>query len=258
MNTAEYTAFRLPRDKSGNYAGLSQETGLTATPQVSDVACSVGGSRWQGIGQGDLNTGLTTSNSSAAEHNRDGIGYTFFSFPNVTAYADSASFGYLTINGVDPIWAVYGSTYDSGENGHAGQLPGQVDLTACSGKFPCSERKIWKGGYSYPNLRNGSYKQWAMIRLIGVSGTPWTNAKALVTFAQTSVVTTVPDFVPFAAVTGSVTDPGLKVLRSHYTQQGVTPNNQTDLGGEEGGCIEATGSLATKLVSREFGCAVGP
>jgi len=260
MNTAEYTAFRFPRGSGGGFAGLSQETGLTGLATVSDEPCTVGGSRWQGIGQGDLNFGLSNSNSSAAEHNRDGIGYTFFSYGNVSGFADNSTFRYLTINGADPIWDVYASTYDPGENGNAGQLPGQADLTLCALKFPCSEKKIWKGGLSYPNLRNGTYRQWAMIRLIGDTGSvPFNNAKALSTFAQASVVTTVPDFVPFAAVTGAVTDPGLKLLRSHYNQAGVVaPNNQTDIGGEEGGCIQALGSVALHLVQREFGCAVGP
>jgi hypothetical protein len=68
-------------------------------------------------------------------------------------------------------------------------------------------------------------------------------------------VNTVPDFVPSAA---SGTDKGLALLRAHYTQAGVAPVMGTvDKGGEEGGCIVPLGSVATKLVQRAQGCAIG-
>ena len=255
MNTAEYNFFRFPRDASGNYDlvnGASQETGLTGTEPVNGVACTSGGKRYQGIGQGELNKFILNSNTLFGV---DGIGYTFFSYPNVSSLADNSNYGYLTVNGVDPIWHVYGSKYDAGQSATPGNLPGTADLpAACAGAFPCAEAKIWTGGESFPNLRNGSYRAWAMIRIIS-DGTALTNAKALVTSTQASVVSTVPDFVPAVA---SAPDKGLALLRSHYTQQGVVPNNTTEKGGEEGGCILPAGDAATKLVSRAAGCVVGP
>ena len=255
MNTAEYGFFRMPRDSSGNYDlvnGASQEKGLTKIEPVNGVACTTGGKRYQGIGQGELNKFIQNSNTLFG---LDGIGYTFFSYGNVSALADNANYGYLTVNGVDPIWQVYGAKYDAGQSATPGNLPGTADLpAACAGAFPCAEVKIWTGGESFPNLRNGSYRQWAMIRLIS-DGTALINAKALVTSTQASVVSTVPDFVPAVA---STTDKGLQILRAHYTQEGVAPSNTLEKGGEEGGCILPAGSTATKLVMRQPACVVGP
>lgn len=255
MNTAEYGFFRMPRDSSGNYDlvnGASQEKGLTGTEPVNGVACTTGGKRYQGIGQGELNKFILNSNTLFS---LDGIGYTFFSYGNVSSLTGNANYGYLTVNGIDPIWQVYSSKYDAGQSATPGNLPGTADLPAsCAGAFPCAESKIWTGGESFPNLRNGSYRQWAMIRLIS-DGTALTNAKALVTSTQASVVSTVPDFVPAAA---SGTDKGLQLLRAHYTQEGVAPSDSAEKGGEEGGCILPAGSTATKLVMRQPGCVVGP
>ena len=106
---------------------------------------------------------------------------------------------------------------------------------------------------SFPNLRNGSYRAWSTLRVVS-NGTPLTNVKLLVTGAQTYVVNTVPDFVP--AVKVGSTDPGLTLLRSHYTQGGVAPINVAstgDKGGDQGGCIltstgvTTTSDLTTKL-----------
>ena len=265
MNTAEYTTFRLPRDAAGNYAGVSQETGLTGLNPVSNQPCTVGGARYRPIGNGDeTNFILHSADGTKTVVGQDGIGYFFFSYGNIKSLSHSTKYGYLQINGVDPIWEVYGSTYDPGEaivQGlfGSGSLPNSSsDLpAACPGNvFPCPETTIWKGGLSFPNLRNGSYRQWTMIRLVGQTGsTSLTAAQALVTSAQSSVVSKVPDFVP-AVLTGA--DPGLKLLRSHYTQDGVAPKNSgPDAGGDEGGCIQPSGSVATKLVQRDPGCAVG-
>jgi hypothetical protein len=255
MNTAEYTFFRLPRNSSGIYDlvnGASQETGLTGKEPVNGVACKIGGKRYQGIGQGELTKFVQNSN---ALFGVDGIGYVFFSYGNVSSIADNANYGYLTVDGVDPIWQVYGTKYDPGQSATLGNLPGTPDLpAACAGAFPCAESKIWAGGESFPNLRNGSYRQWAMVRVIS-DGTALANARALIASAQASSVTTSPDFVPAVA---SAPDKGLALLRSHYTQQGVVPVNATDKGGEEGGCILPLGDTATKVVMREPSCVVGP
>jgi len=257
MNTAEYTTFRLPLGSGGNYGGVSQETGLTGLTKASSVPCTVGGVRRSGIGTGEEVKFILNSNTATLD-NRDGIGYAFFSYGNVSSIAGSANFGYLTVDGIDPIWQLYGTTYDPGQSSIAGALPKTSDLpSGCvggAGAFPCAESVIWKGALSYPHVRDGSYRQWCVIRLIS-DGTSFTNAQALIASTQASVVNTVPDFIP-AAATGS--DPGLKLFRSHYTQQGVAPaNNPTDKGGEEGGCIVPITSKATKLVQRNTGCAQG-
>jgi hypothetical protein len=275
MNAAEYTAFRLPRNAAGNYAGVSQETGLTGLQPVSNVACGGGGARYRAIGTGDEISFIHDSNNPAkVAVAQDGIGYYFFSYGNNSKLAHSANYGYLQINNVDPIWELYGSSYDPGEAlvqaaVGSGALPNATtDLpAACAGAFPCSETNIWKGKMSFPNVRNGSYRQWIMVRVIGSTGSaPLTAAQALVTSAQLGVVASVPDFIPaVATVSGTFTDPGLKLLHSHYTQNSPgytkTPVNQgaTEAGGDEGGCIEPIGSTAVGLVYRDPApCAVGP
>lgn len=256
MNTAEYTAFRFPRDASGNYDlvnGASQETGVNSANPVNNLACGVSGSRYSVIGTGEEVKAVKNSTTNPGV---DGIGYTFFSYGNISSIASNANYSYLTVNGVDPIFAAYGSTYDPAEPTTAGELPGTANLpAACAGAFPCSETQMWAGHQSFPNIRNGSYRQWALVRLVS-TGTALANARTLITSAQASSVTTVPDFIPAAASSG---DKGLPLFRSHYTQEGVAPaNNPTDKGGEEGGCIIANGSVATKLVQRAGGCVVGP
>jgi hypothetical protein len=97
---------------------------------------------------------------------------------------------------------------------------------------------------SFPNLRNGSYRAWSTLRIVS-NGTPLANAKLLVTGAQTYAVNTVPDFVPALKV--GATDPGLTLLRSHYTQEGVLPVNIAttgDKGGDQGGCILTSSNIA--------------
>ena len=266
MNTAEYTAFRLPRDSAGNYDtvnGASQETGIGtfgisgSTVTVSALPCTTGGNRYRSVGQGDETSFVQNSTTN---YGVDGVGYIFFSYGNVKALADSPNYGYFEIDGVDPIWQLYGSTYDPGQPTVSGELPTQADLpTTCAGGahlFPCAESKIWAGGQSFPHVRDGSYRQWIMVRLIGQTGSAsLTAAGALITSAQAAAVTTIPDYVPAVA---SGTDGGLHLLHSHYTQDGVAPSNALEKGGDVGGCILPAGSTATKLVYRDPSCVAGP
>src|SRR6202043_2489266 len=94
----------------------------------------------------------------------DGIGYTFFSYGNVSSIANNPAYGYITLNNVDPIFASYGpqsstgAGYDTGQPASAGTLPAAATLPAsCGTAFPCAENQIWTGGLSFPNLRNGTY-----------------------------------------------------------------------------------------------------
>lgn len=288
-NGAEYTAFRLPRDASGNYAGKSQYTGWndgagnglgTVAHPGFEIACTAGGDRSMVVGNGDETNFIRDSNSATimgAGNALDGIGYMFFSYGNVSAFKDNTQYSYLQISGMDPIWEKYTEKVDPAQPAVAGELPGAADLPnlAPSGLgggclvsgvlgFPCPETRMWKGQLSFPSVRSGQYRQWIIARLFGATGsTPLVNAQALVTSAQASAVTTVPDFIPVAAVTATIsgvafTDPGVKLLRSHYTQDGVAPANLApDAGGDEGGCILAPKSTATKLVQRETGCVLG-
>jgi hypothetical protein len=124
---------------------------------------------------------------------------------------------------------------------HSATLP-----AACAGAFPCAEGKIWSGNLSFPNLRNGSYRAWSTLRVVS-NGAALANATLLATGSQTYVVNTVPDYVPAQKV--GATDPGLALLRSHYTRLGIPPINVAttgDRGGDAGGCIlTSTGIAAT-------------
>jgi hypothetical protein len=273
MQAAEYTVFRLPRDSSGNYDttnGASQEKGIGGINPVNNLPCGAGGGRYRAVGNGDETSAIQ---NSFATNGNDGIGYMFFSYANVAKLINNAKYRYLAVNGVDPIFQVYNSTYDSAQPAGAGALPAAANLPAScgtAGTFPCAETHIWKGLWSFPNVRNGSYRHWIMIRLIGATGSaPLTAAQALVTAAQAGAVTQVPDFVPaLETIAGGIDDPGLKLRHSHYTQNspGYThaPHNRTDGGGTEaggdvGGCLTINASTATSLVYREkTNCTVGP
>jgi hypothetical protein len=238
MNTTEYTVFRY-----WNYSGASQETGVAAQNPLSK-ACTAGGDRFRAIGTGEE---VKSVLNSVANNGNDGIGYAFFSYGNISSIANSSSYGYLTLDGIDGIFHKYGTTIDPGQPATAGELPAAANLPAsCAGAFPCAEGKIWSGNLSYPNLRNGSYRAWTDLRAVS-NGTPLTALKTLITSSQSFVVTTEPDFVP--AVKVGLTDPGLPLLRSHYTQEGVAPINVSangDRGGDAGGCIlTSTGSVTT-------------
>ena len=238
MNTTEYTVFRYPA-----YTGKSQETSVAAANPLAK-ACTAGGKRYRSIGTGEE---VKFVLNSGTNFGTDGIGYTFFSYGNVTSIGDNASYGYLTLNGVDGIFHKYGTTIDPGQPSVAGELPSAATLpAACAGAFPCAEGKIWSGNLSFPNLRNGSYRAWSILRVVS-NGAALANATLLVSAAQTYAVNTVPDFVPAQKV--GATDPGLALLRSHYTRIGVPPVNVAttgDRGGDAGGCIlTSTGIAAT-------------
>lgn len=228
MNTAEANVFRRP-----DASGKSQETGVGGTNPLANLACGTGGARWRAIGTGEEVKSVQNSN---ANNGMDGIGYAGFTFGNVSSIANSASYGYLQLDGIDPIFHKYGTTIDPGQPGIPGAMPSAA--TICGGNgFPCAEGFIWSGHLSYPNLRNGTYRAWTILRLVS-DGVALAQVKTLVAGSQSVAATVTPDYVPFTNV--AATDPGFPLLRSHYTQAGVAPVNIAitgDKGGDMGGCI---------------------
>jgi hypothetical protein len=242
MNTTEATVFRYP-----DVSGTSQETnvfsgGVLHNPLKVLPCTAGGGDRSRAIGTGEE---VKSVLNSFANNGHDGIGYTFFSYGNVSTIANNAAYGYLTLNGVDGIFHKSGTTIDPGQPAAAGVLPAAANLPAvCGGAFPCAEKNIWSGNLSFPNLRSGQYRAWSILRLVS-DGAALGSAKLLATGSQAFVVNSVPDYVP--AVVVGTTDPGLKLLRSHYTQEGVAPVNVAttgDKGGDMGGCILASSGIA--------------
>jgi hypothetical protein len=140
-------------------------------------------------------------------------------------------------------------------------LPAAANLPATcaggAGAFPCSEHDIWKNGFSFPNLRNGTYRSWSLLRLVS-NGAGSTNAAALVKASNIFVVNDVPDYVPAGVVAGT-TDLGIKLLRSHYQQKdgagmllGSAPVNSPEKGGDMGGYIIPTVIGVTTLQQTEL------
>jgi hypothetical protein len=217
----------------------SQETGINLAN-----ACTLGSNcpdplylpgpggsiRYRAIGTGAEISGV--SNVGGVKHIADSIGYAFFSFGNVNPIGGTTGVGrYVTLDGVDPFNAAYGSyTFDS-----VSYAPGQLPL--------CSAPCILPGGTSLPNVRNGSYGAWSIIRAVtDATGANLTNTQALVTAAQNEVNNTTADFVPFVCTntTGLCTgEPGLHVFHSHFTPTGIAgaPHNGNTALAESGGDV---------------------
>lgn len=234
-NTTEATVMRYPTHYTEGtlagspVAGLSMEKNVGSNNPLAGQAgtCSGGGQRFRAIGTGEEVKSVQNSNTAATFPTaQDGIGFTFFSYGNVSSIANNTSYGYITLDGVDPIFQSYGAgqSIDPGQPSGSGVIPGQANLPAvCTTGFPCSEDAIWGNGFSFPNLRNGTYRSWSLLRLVA-TGIPNTNAIALVNASQKYVVINTPDYVPFKAVSAvgslgkTVADLGLKLVRSHYQQ----------------------------------------
>jgi len=272
MNTTEATVFRYPTLYSSvagvgkPVEGLSQETGVgVPTPgsasnplQLKSAGTGLG-FRWRGIGTSEVVNSVLCSTDSAGSkcngktansNNVDGIAYTFFSYGNVKVLADNTKFAYITLDGVDPIFQSFDQAMDPGQPAAAnGAIPGSTETT-----FPACENKIWKGGLSFPNVRIGAYRAWNILRL-AYSSTVATPVSNLIKASNTYAVTTVPDYIPLAAVTiaaggacGSAkfVDPGFVLGRSHYQQLdgsdallGKAPvdTGSSEAGGDMGGKI---------------------
>jgi hypothetical protein len=281
--------------------GLSMETGVgqpTAGNAPGPNPLSTG-NRWRAIQTSEEiasvqcsanDTGSKCGGAYSNTSHVDGIGFTFFSYGNVSPLADSTAYGYITLDGVDPIFLSYQGggnasgvgVIDPGQPlfstyGAYGVLPGSSEVT-----YPVCETSIWKYGQSFPNVRNGTYHAWSALRLAYAS----TNATAvtdLVAASNAFAVDSVPDYAPVTSTTvaagtggcaAKVVDPGVLVWRSHYQQRDgagnplgktVVNTNTADAGGDMGGAIliyesNALGvpELTTQLVQSTTSPNVGP
>jgi hypothetical protein len=242
MNTTEASVLRRPVETTPlqKVLGKSQEKNVAAARLASKPCVAGGGTRTRGIGTGEVVGDV----KSAVGSGTDGIAYTFFSFGNVSSITGS-SFGYLTLNGFNPI----------GLNTVTQELP------SCT--VPCSETSLWgSAGSSFPDLRAGHYSAWSLLRMVTTAGHK-PDLSDLVTGSQKFVVDDTPDYIPAVSTTGTTgTDPGLKIFHTHYQQRdgndntiGLSPLNGTfvggnpvggDRGGDMGGCtITTTGITQT-------------
>ena len=224
MTTTEFSVFRTVETMKETPTAASQETGVNLGNACTlNVNCpdplylpGPGGSiRYRAIGTGDVVSGH--SGVGGIKHLADTIGYAFFSFGNVNPVAGASGVGrYVTLDGVDPINQAYGTYVSDGVTYGPGQLPSCV--------APCQAN----GGTSLPNIRNGSYGAWTIIRAVTDKvGANLTNTQALVTAAQNEVNNTTADFVPFVCTNattcnaGGSVEPGLHVFHSHFAPGGV-------------------------------------
>lgn len=206
-------------------------------PGGSSYAVGPQGKRLRAIGTGE--------SVSAVKSTTDSIGYIFFSYGNVASISNSASYGYLTYQTVDPINPTghYASSYNvSGE-----LYPGNGELPTCASPCPITP------GTSFPNIRNGAYREWSVLRAIADTGTAsLTNLQTLATEEANELNGTQPDFLPFNPTSDG--DPGLVGYRIHFApgMTGTpvvnfnatnTPNNgittpSAEAGGDVGGCLQ--------------------
>jgi hypothetical protein len=210
MNTTEFTTFRTVASPKN-----SQEVGVGANNPVAALPCvHGGGDRTRAIGTGNL-VGFVKATT-------DSIGYAFFSYGNVsglTSATGNTNFGYLTLNGSDPI-------------GNADNTFPNQQLPFCA--IPCA----LAANTSFPTLRNGGYQAWSILRAVtDKTGVNNTNVAALVAAAQKTVNSKVPDFVPFTPQADG--DNGLLVFRSHYGTGPHNGINETDGDGSVGDDPEA-------------------
>jgi len=239
MNTFEFSIPRSLAMQTSAPALASQEAGISLGNSCNPgVNCpnplflpGPGGShRERGIGNGQVTNGISNNTVGGVKNTANGIAYAFFSYGNVSKFTGpTGTVRYVTVDGVDPFNATYGTnTFQSVTYG-PGQLP------ACNAPCPLPN------GTSYPNVRNGSYPIWSIIRIItDNSGPNKTNAQALITAAQAEVNSKVPDFVPFVCTTSGSKcngEPGLTIFRSHYKITAITtaPHNGNTSAAEAGG-----------------------
>jgi hypothetical protein len=208
-----------------------------ACPGNSPYASPIQGRRMRAIGTGEMV-------GTAVKNTQDAIGYTFFGYGNVSSIAGTPNYGYLMYQSVDPInpTGSYTTPFSSGGltyNGN-GQLP------TCT--VPCSIAP----GASFPNVRNGAYRAWSVLRGVADAGSAaLTNLQNLANTAANQINNTQPDFLPFNPVGG---DPGFIGYRSHFSpgmtgtpafsyNAGNVPNNgitvpSAEAGGDVGGCLD--------------------
>lgn len=195
MNTFE---FCIPRNFEINSTQELNVNAITDNPLNQTLAD--GAKRQRVIGTGEMISELGLL--------PDSIGYAFFSFGNVAPDVTTAK--YLTVDGVDPLFASYSG----------GALP------TCTAPCP--------GAVTFNHVIDGSYPIWNVLRVVTLQPPP-AGVANLVSAAQTQVLN-IPDFVPFSQ---------LQVFRSHYNQAGVQPHNghlgrTAESGGDVGGAVFTT------------------
>jgi hypothetical protein len=215
MTTAEYTEFRNKGNTTRSQeAGVGQPTSNTSANPLNKACTSGGGTKQRGIGTGEVLKG-NGKGVGGVLNVSDSLAYAFWSFGNFAPFGlNPTKYGYLTLDGVDPLQTTYTD----------GSIP---TCTAPCGVPPNT---------SFPHLRDGTYRSYTIVRAISFGTSVDPNLQNLVTNAQNDVDSIEPDFVSFVATPNG--DTGLGHYRSHFVASGVTtPSNVNDKGGDVGGVI---------------------
>jgi hypothetical protein len=225
-----------------------------------DVESFGGHANWRmrAIGTGDMVSAVNSANEP------DAIGYAFWSFG---AFGGKTNIHYLTVNGVDPLYA----GYSSADGGNGGTFP---TSTQCSGFFNTTPAFACTGWNvpTFTNIKAGNYRIWSTLRAIvyqtpqaytATSLTGTITPQILIQDGQDQANSKIPDFVPFqicANTACSATTSTLPVFRSHYGQAGQYPNNGVGLGPsglpESGG--DMTGDIIPILSEEDYVNYYGP
>jgi hypothetical protein len=231
-NTFEWQVIRS-RD---GVTDLSQETGFGPTPancftppspatfvppttacgNPENAASSGGfgfGARTRAIGTGQMVAAVNSAN------NPNSLGYAFF---GLGTFGGKTNVKYMTLDGVDPLYA----TYSGGSFPNCTGFFNSTPAFSCTGALP-----------TFANVAAGNYRTWSVIRaVIYQSYTPPTSGPSvtgLIQAAQDQANSTVPDFIPYqicANAACSSTTRKLNVFRSHYNISGACANNGTAAG----------------------------
>jgi|HubBroStandDraft_6_1064221.scaffolds.fasta_scaffold00141_36 hypothetical protein len=265
MNTTEFSEFRIYGTTNGNGAPGNGQPALTSQEQnvvppgdnpLKNKACvTFGGVRSRGVGTGEVLTG--SSGAGGVLNTPDSMAYAFFSFSNVSKLAGSAKYGYLTIDGVDPLFDNYSNTAgDAGQPAVNGTPTSWGELPLCNEAtgipVKCRANAVWthadaicsgNTGCSFPHLRDGTYPAWSELRLLCDTNNAHCLAtsdiyggEALVENLQSDIHNSnfggVPDLLPFSeAAAGALSfnppfgDVGF--VREHYAYQLSTGNPNT-------------------------------
>jgi hypothetical protein len=204
-NTFEFNIPNTARELTTQENGVTSVAGTGATQNPLNDTYSSGGSRARAIGTGEEISAVTAT--------ADSIGYAFWGYGNFAGIAPTTA-KYLTVNGVDPLFASY-SANPTGP-----------------GAFPQKSGSTYPA-ISFPNVANGSYPIWTIFRLVTTNATQLGKVQSLVSTAQADA-SLISDFIPF---------PSVGVFRSHYYTSSVGPYNghkagfPNESGGDVGGAV---------------------
>lgn len=274
MNTTEFSEFRRYGTTNGNGPTGNGQPALTSQEQnvdpvnhtstdnpLNQTCITEPGTRKRGIGTGEV---VGSSGTGGVVNVNDSIAYTFFSYGNVSKLADSTSYGYLMIDGIDPLFASYNNAAaDAGQpavNGTGttyGEVPGCKENGGGSGTPDCLATSIWTAtnttacpngpnpGCSYPHLRDGTYPAWSELRLLCDTTNAHCSfsndadgAEALLAHMQCDIANSntggVPDLLPFqdsaspcAAFGNGIPYGYANHIREHYKFELSTGNTNT-------------------------------